>query len=102
MFASCGVLLPEGINTIGDGAFAGVFANGGKPACVPRLFGRWTFHQCEALESIRFLGDAPDLVAGGALADDASAAVVYVEALADGFGTLLEVLKWFDPMSSHR
>ena len=42
------------------------------------------------------IGDAPDLVAGGALADDASAAVVYVEALASGFGTLfggLEVVR---------
>ena len=76
------VLLPEGISTIGDGAFAGcvLLTEVTLPASLDSL-GDGLFAQCEALESIRFLGDAPDLVAGGALADDASAAVVYVEAL---------------------
>ena len=37
------VPLPEGINTIGDGARRLCFANGSNPACVPRLFGRRTF-----------------------------------------------------------
>jgi len=92
-FAGCSqvvsVLLPEDISTIGDGAFAGcvLLTEVSLPASLDSL-GDGLFAQCEALESIRFLGDAPDLVAGGALADDASAAVVYVEALASGFGTL--------------
>ena len=100
-FAGCSqvasVLLPEGISTIGDGAFAGcvLLTEVSLPTSLDSL-GDGLFAQCEALESIRFLGDAPDIVAGGALADDASAAVVYVEALASGFGTLfggLEVVR---------
>jgi len=80
------ILIPDTVLSIGDGAFAGcsLIQEIIVPSSITSV-GDGIFAGCSALASITFGGDAPSLPASGFLADEASAAVVYVDAYADGF-----------------